>query len=261
MLKLALFGHPLGHSRSPELHAAFGRALGIPLHYALIDVADDAFEAALAAFVAAGGRGANITLPFKQRALAAATRLTPRAAAAGAVNALKVEDDASLTGDNTDGSGLVRDLEQNHGIALRGSAVTLLGGAGAARGALAALLEAGASVRVAARDAAQRAALARDFPAARVGDYATLADRRAMLLINATSASLRDELPPLPAGALAPGGIAYDLVYADAPTAFQRWAQAQGAARAPDGRGMLVEQAAASFEFWTGRRPATAGLG
>jgi shikimate dehydrogenase len=260
VLKLALLGSPLAHSRSPEVHAAFGRQTGIPLHYALIDVADGGFEAALAAFIAAGGRGANVTLPFKRRALAAADRLTPRAATAGAVNALKVEDDGSLTGDNTDVAGLLRDLGRNHGIALRGAAVTLLGGSGAARGALAALHEAGARGGVAARAAAQRAALARDFPAATVGDFAALAGSGARIMVNATSASLRDELPPLPTGALAPGATAYDLVYAAAPTAFQRWAEAQGAARALDGWGMLVEQAAASFELWTGTAPATAGL-
>lgn len=260
MLSLALFGHPVGHSRSPEVHAAFGRALGIPLHYALIDVTDGELGAALAAFIAAGGRGANVTLPFKQRALALAQRLTPRAAAAGAVNALKVEDDGSLSGDNTDGAGLVRDLEQNHGITLRGAALTLLGGSGAARGALAALLAAGAVVRVADRAAARRDALARDFPQATIADYAALAGGHATLLINATSASLRGELPPLPAGTLAPGGTAYDMVYADPPTPFQRWAQAEGAARALAGWGMMVEQAAASFEFWTGQRPATREL-
>ena len=260
MLSVALLGHPVAHSRSPEVHAAFGRALGIPLHYALIDVPDDGLEAALAAFIAAGGRGANVTLPFKQRALAVVTRLTPRAAAAGAVNALKVEDDGSVTGDNTDGVGLVRDLVRNHGIALRGTAATLLGGSGAARGALAALLEAGAVVRVADRDAARRAALARAFPAATVGDYAALARHPATLMVNATSASLRGELPPLPASALAPGSIAYDMVYADLPTPFQRWAEAEGATRALDGWGMMVEQAAASFELWTGSRPATAAL-
>ncbi len=201
-----------------------------------------------------------MTLPFKQRALAVAAQLTPRATSAGAVNALRVEDDGTLTGDNTDGAGLVRDLGNNHGVVFRGTAVTLLGGSGAARGALGALLEAGATVRVADRDATRRAALAHDFPAATVGDYATLAGSRAALMINATSASLRGELPPLPAGALAPAGIAYDMVYAQPPTPFQRWALAQGASRALDGWGMLVEQAALSFEFWTGRRPATAAL-
>jgi shikimate dehydrogenase len=189
-----------------------------------------------------------------------ATRLTPRAAAAGAVNALKVEDDGSVTGDNTDGVGLVRDLVRNHSIALRGTVVTLLGGSGAARGALAALLETGAVVRVADRDMARRTALARDFTVATVGDYAALARHPAALMVNATSASLRGELPPLPAGALAPGGIAYDMVYATATTPFQNWAQAEGAARALAGWGMMVEQAAASFEFWTGQRPATREL-
>jgi shikimate dehydrogenase len=264
MLKLALLGHPVAHSRSPAVHAEFGRQCGIALHYALIDVppplAAGEFEAALAAFIAAGGRGANVTLPYKLRAAAAATRLSPRAAAAGAVNALKVEDDGSIRGDNTDGAGLVRDLAQNQGVALAGLEVALLGGSGAARGALAALLAAGARVRVADRDAARRALLAHDFPAAAVGDYAALAGAKVALVVNATSASLRGELPPLPEGVLAAGGTAYDMVYAGGAAVFQRWALAAGAARALDGWGMMVEQAAASFELWTGRAPDTAQL-
>jgi shikimate dehydrogenase len=260
MLKLALLGHPVAHSRSPAVHAAFGRQCGIALHYALIDVADGEFEAALASFIAAGGRGANVTLPFKLRAAAVAQRLSRRAAAAGAVNALKLEDDGSISGDNTDGAGLLRDLAHNHGLALGGLSVALLGGSGAARGALAALLAAGARVRVADRDAARRAKLARDFPAAVVGDYAALAGARVALTVNATSASLRGELPPLPDGVLAEGSTAYDLVYADGAAVFQRWALAAGAARALDGWGMMVEQAAASFELWTGLHPATEEL-
>lgn len=260
MLRLALLGHPVAHSRSPELHAAFGRQLGVALHYALIDVADDRFEDALAAFIAAGGRGANVTLPFKARALGRATRLTPRAAAAGAVNALKVEDDGDVLGDNTDGAGLLRDLTENHGLVLRDRSVVVLGGSGAARGATSALLAAGALVRVADRSEARRALLRRDFPAAAVGGYEALAGLGADLVINATSASLSGELPPLPDGLLGADAVAYDMVYAAAPTPFQRWATAAGATRALDGWGMLVEQAAASFELWTGMAPATRAL-
>lgn len=260
MLTLALIGHPVARSRSPEVHAAFGHQLGIPLDYALIDVPDDGFEAALATFIAAGGRGANVTLPFKLRALAVATRLTSRAATVGAVNALKVEEDGTLTGDNTDGAGLVRDLAHNRHLDLRGRRVALLGGSGAARAVLAALLGAGAVVQLADRDATRRATLADDFPAAVIGDYAALAGGAFELVVNATSASLRGELPPLPAAVLAAGGIAYDLVYAAAPTPFLRWGVDAGAARVFDGWGMLVEQAALSFELWTGRRPATEDL-
>src|SRR5688572_29925918 len=119
MLKLALLGHPVAHSRSPAVHAEFGRQFGIALHYALIDVCDGDFEGALASFIAAGGRGANVTLPFKLRAATAVRRVSPRAAAAGAVNALKVEDDGSISGDNTDGVGLLRDLAR-HGVSFAG---------------------------------------------------------------------------------------------------------------------------------------------
>lgn len=268
MLKLALFGHPVAHSRSPAVHAAFGAATGVALDYQAIDVpsASDGVRAlrrALDAFIAGGGRGANVTLPFKRDALRLCASLGDAAARSGAVNTLVIGPDRVVHGDNTDGAGLVRDLTVNRGLALAGERVALLGASGAARGAAVALLDAGvAELAVAGRDPARRAELARDLaaPALRVGDYAALADGRFDLVINATSASLAGLLPPLPAGVLARGGVAYDLVYLDAPTPFQAWAHDGGAALALDGWGMMVEQAAASFALWTGVRPDTAAV-
>jgi shikimate dehydrogenase len=266
-LKLALFGHPVAHSRSPEVHAEFGRQTGIALTYEAIDVpsATDgarAIKRALDAFVAGGGRGANVTLPFKRDALALCATLGDAARRAGAVNVLVVDAGGAVRGENTDGSGLVRDLVANRGIALAGRRVALLGASGAARGAAVALLGAGvAAVAVANRDQRRAEGLARDLgrDATRlaVRDYAALAAGGYDLVVNATSASLAGELPPLPEGVLAPGGVAYDMVYADAPTPFQRWATDQGARLALDGWGMMVEQAADSFALWTGVRPDT----
>ena len=264
-MQLALFGHPVAHSRSPEVHAEFGRQCGIALGYALIDVPVSAdhhgdFGRALAAFIGAGGRGANVTVPFKLAAAACCTTQSATARRAGAVNTLVIAGDGGSHGDNTDGAGLIADL-RHHGITLAGRRVALLGAGGAARGAAVALLDAGvAELTVANRDAVCGATFARDIPGTRGVDYAALRSAAFDLMINATSASLRDALPPLPEGALARGAIAYDMVYAPTPTAFQRWALAAGATAAHDGWGMMLEQAAASFALWTGVRPATAPL-
>ena len=259
MLELALFGHQIAGSRSPALHAAFGAQFGIALRYELIDVPD--LGPALERWLALGGRGANVTRPFKREAWQRCATRGPEAERAGAVNALVVEADGRLRGECTDGVGLVRDLATNHDLELAGRRVALLGASGAARGVAEALLGAGiASLQVADRDPARSAAFAADFPAAAVGGYPRLAGGGFDLMVNATSASARGELPPLPEGALARRGVAYDLHYADAPTPFLHWARAAGARLALDGWGMLVEQAALSFALWTDQYPDTAPL-
>jgi len=261
VLKLALFGHPVGHSRSPEVHAAFGAQCGIALDYALVDVPDLDLAAALTRFIAAGGRGANLTLPFKRDGHALCATLGPEARSAGAVNTVVVEADGRLRGEDTDGLGLLRDLATHHGVALAGARVALLGASGAARGIAAALLGAGvATLTVADRNPTRGAAFERAFRDTTVGGYAALAGGAFDLVINATSASLRGELPPLPAAVLRRGGVAYDAVYAAAPTRFVAWAEAAGAGLALDGWGMLIEQAALSFALWTGRIPDPAPL-
>lgn len=265
-LRLALFGHPVGHSRSPAIHAAFAAQTGVAVDYALIDVAPAGFPAAVAAFFAADGLGANVTLPHKQAALDLCATLGDAARRCGAVNTLVRAPDGALRGENTDGVGLLRDLAFE-GVVVAGRRVAVLGAAGAARAVVDAVAGAGAAdIVVADRDPARVAAMVHALRAAHPGawiaggPYAELADGGFDLVVNATSASLRGELPPLPAGVLARGGDACDLVYADAPTPFLEWATSMGATRAFDGWGMLVEQAAESFALWTGRRPDPAPL-
>ncbi|MEW5887738.1 MAG: shikimate dehydrogenase [Pseudomonadota bacterium] len=262
----AVIGNPVSHSRSPQIHAAFARATGQDLSYEALLAPLDGFAATVREFADRGGRGANVTVPFKQEAYVLATRRSARAQAAGAVNVL-VFDGGEIFGDNTDGAGLVIDLRHNLGFTLAGSRILLLGAGGAARGALLPLLEARpAAVTIANRTAAKAQALAREF-AARAGTtpldgcgFATLAGRRFDLVINATAASLAHEAPALPPGLYAPGSLAYDMMYGKGETPFLREARAGGAARTADGLGMLVEQAAESFLIWRGVRPPTAAV-
>jgi shikimate dehydrogenase len=257
--RYAVFGHPVGHSRSPWLHARFAELTGQSLTYEACDVPPGEFDAALAEFLAAGGKGLNITVPHKLAAFAAAEQLTPRARRAGAVNTLAVRQEG-LLGDNTDGAGLLRDLQANLGIAIAGGRVLLIGAGGAARGALSPLLAARpASVLIANRSADKAAALAREFAGEGpvTGGGLDVAGGPFDLVINATSASLAGEVPALPAGAVGAGTACYDMAYGTGPTAFMRWAAQQGAAQLADGLGMLVEQAAESFELWRGVRPPT----
>jgi shikimate dehydrogenase len=257
-----VMGHPVSHSKSPRIHSAFARQTRQDLVYRAIEVAPGDFPQAVARFRAAGGRGLNVTLPFKEEAYRIAETRSPRAERAGAVNTLGVGADGHLWGDNTDGVGLVRDLTRNLGLALAGRALLLLGAGGAARGVVGPLLAEGpVALVVANRTRGRGEALALDFgslgPVSACG-FEDLAGQRFDLVINATSASLQGEVPPLPADLLAAGGWCYDMMYADAPTAFVRWGSAHGAAGASDGLGMLVEQAAESFYLWRGVCPETA---
>jgi shikimate dehydrogenase len=263
MDRYAVIGNPIAHSKSPQIHAAFARQTGQALSYEALLAPLDGFAAAVEAFRASGGRGMNVTVPFKLEAFALADRHTPRAAAAGAVNTLAFGVDG-IRGDNTDGAGLVRDLLANLGCALAGRRVLLLGAGGAARGALLPLLEAGpTSLTIANRSAAKAVALAHEFaaraPAVALdgGGFDVLDGRRFDLVINATAASLADEAPPLPAGLYAHDALAYDMMYGRGDTPFLAAARADGAARRADGLGMLVEQAAESFLLWRGVRPDT----
>ena len=261
MDRYAVIGNPIAHSKSPQIHAAFARQTGQALSYEALLAPVDGFAQTVADFRARGGRGLNVTVPFKLEAFALAERHTPRAQAAGAVNTLAFDADGVL-GDNTDGAGLVRDLTANLDFALAGRRILLLGAGGATRGVLLPLLDSRpARLTIANRTVAKAEALAALF-AARAGDcvldacgFDALAGRRFDLVINATAASLADELPPLPPGLYAEGALAYDMMYARAPTRFMRAALADGAARVADGLGMLVEQAAESFTLWRGVRP------
>ena len=264
MDRYAVIGNPIAHSKSPQIHAAFARQTGQELSYGALLAPVDGFAQTVADFRAQGGRGLNVTVPFKLEAFALAEHHTARAQAAGAVNTLAFGADGVL-GDNTDGAGLVRDLTANLNFALAGCRILLLGAGGATRGVLLPLLDSRpARLTIANRTVAKADALAALF-AARAGDTAldacgfdALAGRRFDLVINATAASLADELPPLPPGLYAEGALAYDMMYARAPTRFMRAALADGAARVADGLGMLVEQAAESFTLWRGVRPDSA---
>ena len=261
MDRYAVIGNPIAHSKSPQIHAAFARQTGQELSYEALLAPVDGFAQTVADFRAHGGRGLNVTVPFKLEAFALAERHTARAQAAGAVNTLAFGADGIL-GDNTDGAGLVRDLTANLDFALAGRRILLLGAGGATRGVLLPLLDSRpARLTIANRTVAKAEALSTLF-AARAGDcvldacgFDALAGRRFDLVINATAASLADELPPLPPRLYAEGALAYDMMYGRDPTRFMRAALADGAARAADGLGMLVEQAAESFALWRGVRP------
>lgn len=259
--RYAVIGNPIAHSKSPLIHNAFARETGQDLVYERILGHLDGFEGDVRGFFAAGGGGLNVTVPFKEQAWAMADDCGPAAQTAGAVNTLIPLSGGRLRGENTDGIGLVRDLGDNHGFPFTGRRLLLLGAGGAARGCLRPLLETRPALLVIANRTASKAlALAAEL--AELGPISGrgLDDLGADgfdLIINATSAGLAGDTPDLPPGCLAQGGWAYDMLYGDAPTPFCRWAESQGAARALDGLGMLVEQAAESFRLWRGVRPST----
>jgi len=261
--RYAVIGNPIAHSKSPQIHAAFARLTFQDLTYEAILAPLDGFERAVRDFAAAGGRGMNVTVPFKLEAHALAGTCSPRAEAAQAVNTL-IFSGNGIQGDNTDGVGLVADLVHNLACPIAGMRILLLGAGGAARGVLLPLLEQQPAQLHLANRTADKARSLRDEFVARAGacpleagGFDELAGGQFDLVINATAASLADEAPPLPAGLYAPGSLAYDMVYGGE-TPFMAAARAQGAARQADGLGMLVEQAAESFFLWRGVRPPTA---
>jgi len=252
--RYAVIGNPVAHSKSPWIHAEFARACGQDIEYQRIEAPLQGFAGAVDAFRAAGGKGLNVTVPFKEAAYQYCDRLSTRARAAGAVNTLAFGPE--VRGDNTDGVGLVRDLSSNLGLSLADKQVLLMGAGGAAQGVAGALLEEGiAGLVIANRTVARAQALVARFPGASASSYDALAGEDFDLVINATSAGLSGDAPSLPAGILRRGALAYDLVYGR-DTPFLAAARAAGA-RASDGLGMLVEQAAESFFVWRGIRPDT----
>jgi len=256
--RYAVIGNPIAQSKSPQIHRAFAQQLGQDLTYEAILAPRDGFAVVIAAFRKSGGLGMNVTVPFKLEAFALAAERTERADEAGAVNTLKF-DGLAILGDNTDGLGLVHDIRDRLGFEIRGKRVLLMGAGGAARGVVLPLLrEQPASLAIANRTVEKAIALGRHFASfgrVEAGDYAHLAGRSFDLIINATSASLSGEVPPLPPGAFADGSLAYDMVYGDEQTRFMQHAAERGAAHLADGLGMLVAQAAESFLLWRGVRP------
>ncbi|WP_321883460.1 shikimate dehydrogenase [Paraburkholderia bannensis] len=265
--RYAVVGNPVAHSKSPSIHAQFAAATGEPVEYDRLLAPLDGFVEHVQAFRAAGGRGLNVTVPFKLEAHALANRLSPRAAAAGAVNTLRFDEDG-IFGDNTDGFGLVRDIEVNLGVAFKGARVLLLGAGGAARGVVLPMLERHPlEITIVNRTAQKAHALIAQFEgAAREfgclinggGPEAVLRDpvdpKPYDVIVNATAGSLDAALPECDARAFGAGTLAYDMMYGAEPTVFMRHAESLGA-RASDGLGMLVEQAAESFFVWRGVRP------
>ncbi len=263
--RYAVFGNPIGHSKSPRIHALFAAQTGQDISYEAILAPREDFAGTVERFILRGGKGANVTVPFKEEAFKLATHLTARAQAAGAVNTLNFMDDG-ITGDNTDGAGLVRDLKANLGCDPVGRRILLLGAGGAARGAiLPLLLEQPAELLIANRTEEKAARLAFEFarlPGCAVAvkpdslAFGDLARRQFDLVINATSAGLDDAALPLPDSIFAPRCVAYEMLYGRE-TAFMRQAR-EAHARVADGLGMLVEQAAEAFFVWRGIRPHTA---
>jgi len=255
--RYAVIGNPVAHSKSPWIHAEFARQTRQDMAYERIEAPLDGFARTVDAFRAAGGRGTNVTVPFKIQAFQySGSAISARAGAAGVVNTLIFED-GKVRGDNTDGVGLLRDITVNLGRGIEGRRVLLMGAGGAAQGVVGPLLGAQPQrLVIANRTPAKARALAQRFGAASGGGYEELAGAQFDLLINATSAGLAAEAPPLPPGAFAPGALGYDMVYGR-DTPFLTMVRAAGA-EARDGTGMLVEQAAESFLLWRGLRPDTA---
>jgi shikimate dehydrogenase len=254
--RYAVFGHPIAHSKSPQIHAAFARQTGQDMTYEAILAPLDGFADSVAQFIAAGGRGANVTVPFKEEAFKLANRLSPRAQRAGAVNTLRFDADGVL-GDNTDGAGLVADLSRNLHCALAEKRILLVGAGGAARGVIGPLLdEKPAAVVIANRTVSRAQELAALFGRGVGACGFDAVDTPFDLVINATAASLAGELPPLSPRVFAANALAYDMMYGR-DTPFLGFARTHGA-RTADGLGMLVEQAAEAFYLWRGVRPDTA---
>ena len=260
MDRYAVMGNPIKHSKSPRIHSLFAAQTGERLEYVALEAPLDGFEATLREFFEGGGKGLNITVPFKERAWQEVDIRQPRAEKAGAVNTLFALN-GELVGDNTDGVGLVQDLTINQGCLLRGRRILVVGAGGAVRGVLGPLLEhQPAELVLANRTRAKAEALAQLFAdegPIRACEFTEL-DDAFDLIINGTSASLAGDLPPLPARVIGAETVAYDMMYGAQETPFNRWAREQGAARVIDGLGMLVEQAAEAFFLWRGIRPDTA---
>ena len=257
-------GNPVEHSQSPFIHAEFARQTGQAMAYGRALFPLDGFDAALRTLVASGAKGCNITVPFKFHAFRAAARHTPRAALAQAANVLRFDAEGWLA-DNTDGAGLVADIERGAGVALAGKRLLLIGAGGASAGVLGPLLDAGPCALGVANRTPQKAH-------ALVARHATVAGRCALsassladcglgfdVVVNASASSMAGVAAPVAADVFAPGALALDMMYGPKAQPFLAWAEAHGA-NPRDGLGMLVEQASAAFELWRGVRPSTGAV-
>lgn len=255
--RYAVVGHPIGHSRSPEIHDLFARATGQAISYEKLEAPLDGFDEFALALRDTGYLGLNVTLPFKLDAAKLASDLTPRARLAGAVNTLKFDGEA-IVGDNTDGIGFVRDVSQRLGRRIAGSSVLILGAGGSVRGLIGSLLDENPKwIAVANRTSGRAQELAEEFGVEAIS-FDEVPAEQFDIVINATSSGLHHEAPSVDPEAFSGCTLAYDLVYAPGPTPFLRLARRGGARLVADGLGMLIEQAAESFFIWRGVRPATA---
>ena len=260
----AVFGHPINHSKSPRIHQLFAEQTQQSLSYTAQDVPAESFNSAIDAFFKQGGNGLNCTVPLKELAWQRVDSLSKRAQFSKAVNTIALQDDGTLLGDNTDGLGLVADLTINHAIPLLNSRILILGAGGASRGIIEPLMEQSPSLIVIANRTVEKAiTLSTEF--SQLGEisgsgYDAIKNRQFDLILNATSASLTGELPPLADTILAKNGCCYDLAYGNQPTPFVNWGRSHGAEKSLDGLGMLVEQAAEAFYIWRGIRPETSDI-
>ncbi len=259
--RYAVMGNPVTHSKSPRIHALFAHQLKHHIEYTAIQVDEGGFAQAVQQFRANGGAGLNITVPFKQEAFRLADHLSERAKTAQAVNTLRFEPDGRLFGDNTDGAGLVHDLEKNLGVQLKDRRILVLGAGGAVRGVLQPLLHRHpALIVIANRTVSKARDLAEEFAhygKTEASGFKELKGKHFDLVINGTAASLKGEIPPLPDNLFNTHALAYDMMYGDKSKPFLDWAAVHGAESITDGLGMLVEQAAESYLIWRGVRPET----
>lgn len=256
MDRYAVFGNPIGQSKSPFIHRQFALQCNQSMQYDAILAPVEGFADSWADFVSSGGKGGNVTAPFKEQAFQLAEMLSERAQQAGAVNTLYINNSGQLCGDNTDGIGLVADLTRL-GINLSGSNVLLLGAGGASRGVIGPLLEAGVTQLVLANRTVSKAkTIAANYDdRVSVCSLTDIPEHAFQLIINATSSGLTGSRPDLDCKHLKSCQLAYDMVYGAEPTAFMQWAQQQGVAQQADGLGMLLCQAAAAFQIWRGVKP------
>jgi len=262
--RYAVFGNPIKHSKSPQIHTLFAQQTGQALTYTAELAEISQFDSAVNDFIKNNGKGLNITVPFKEDAWQLADRHSDRARRAGAVNTLKLEQDGGLYGDTTDGIGLVQDLLQNHNIQIKDKRILIIGAGGAVRGVLEAILEQQPdSLLITNRTRNKALKLAGDF--SDLGNISgcgldELENKKFDIVINGTSASLQGDLPPIPGEVFNAGACSYDMMYAAQATVFMQWSKENGATQVFDGLGMLVEQAAEAFYIWRGVKPETASV-
>ena len=259
----AVIGNPIKHSKSPWIHAEFAKQCNEAINYTLLESADDGFENTVKQFINDGGKGLNVTMPFKQEAWEMADVLSEYAKLAGAVNTLTFREDGTILGDTTDGPGLVYDITENQQTSLKDKRILILGAGGAVRGVIQPLLDQKPTeIYIANRTASKASDLAQlfsEFGSLAGGGYDDLSEQGAFdVIINGTATSISGDLPPIPPSVLAEGCHAYDMVYGAEPTVFEKWCSENGAASVSGGLGMLVEQAAVSFNIWRAKKPNTA---